>query len=565
MAQGMNSKKRSRSQFIPRLPSADLQNYVLSRVSQGEGVDPRPTVTLPSGVHRHEGAGVGPPSASSLSPLETERIKRRDMPVVRRPNEFGLGNATKAHVLHAESETLHRAMGSLVDDMFASSSRAPRDALLNTWTSFHEKWFNNSDIIPLTPEKILGVSSLFKLGRYKSFKNYMSRIKDHHISAGHSWSDKLDLVSRKCTRSVLRGLAPSHRSEQFDLMKVMNALKDVAPLASSGPINPRAMILVSTLFMLRELEASAVDRRDVTFTEDSVTLRLPVSKVDWQAKGCSRTWSCLCDRGLSCPVHVLLDHCALLERTFGDRNCPLFPTTDLEYCTKAGVVNTIREAVLMAKGTAKDGRGNWCISGHTFRITGARTLCAWGLDPITIQLIGRWGSTAVLSYLADAPLQGFCNRLSRSCEFSIIQDVQPKAASDMDLKAHVKSLVNDYMDRIDRTASLRRELRQLTEEVGDIAHQVDGMGIMLNSNSTGKEVWTGRNDASKVAHQSIVDLAEPTSHWKTLCGWSFAGKLHAETIRYTIDGLDGYRKCPKCHPRSPASASSTSASSSSED
>ena len=200
----MNSKKRSRSQFIPRLPSADLQGYVLSRVSQGEGADPRPTVTLPSGVHRHEGAGVGPPSASSRSPLETERIKRRDMPVVRRPNEFGLGNATKAHVLHAESETLHRAMGSLVDDMFASSSRAPRDAPLNTWTSFHEKWFNNSGIIPLTPEKILGVSSLFKLGRYKSFKNYMSRIKDHHISAGHSWSDKLYLVSRKCTRSTDR-------------------------------------------------------------------------------------------------------------------------------------------------------------------------------------------------------------------------------------------------------------------------------------------------------------------------------------------------------------------------
>ena len=44
----------------------------------------------------------------------------------------------------------------------------------------------------------------------------------------------------------------------------------------------------------------------------------------------------------------------------------------------------------------KDCNDTWIISGHTFRITGARTVSAWGLDPVTIQLLGRWGSMAVL-------------------------------------------------------------------------------------------------------------------------------------------------------------------------
>ena len=37
--------------------------------------------------------------------------------------------------------------------------------------------------------------------------------------------------------------------------------------------------------MLRELEASAIDRGDVLLNEDSVTIALPVPETDWEAKG----------------------------------------------------------------------------------------------------------------------------------------------------------------------------------------------------------------------------------------------------------------------------------------
>ena len=40
------------------------------------------------------------------------------------------------------------------------------------------------------------VSALFKLGGYRSYKNYISRIKDLHITSGFLWHSGLDLIVR---------------------------------------------------------------------------------------------------------------------------------------------------------------------------------------------------------------------------------------------------------------------------------------------------------------------------------------------------------------------------------
>ena len=124
---------------------------------------------------------------------------------------------------------------------------------------------------------------------------------------------------------MLRGLAGKTRSEPFDLVKVFNCLSECkTDLATQGPINPRALIPCSTFFLLRELEASAVDISDVSFGDSFVTLTLPVSKVDWAAKGCRRTWKCICHLDRPCPFHVLLGHFRLLE-ALGFKHGPFFP------------------------------------------------------------------------------------------------------------------------------------------------------------------------------------------------------------------------------------------------
>eukprot|EP00435_Cladocopium_sp_Y103_P050888 s1251_g15.t1 len=368
------------------------------------------------------------------------------------------------------------ALQELVNDMYASSSRAPRDALLKTWTKFHYKWFDQStEVLPITEEKLLKISSLFKKGGYKSVKNYLSRIKEHHVTSGFDWNERLDIVSRKCSRSVLRGLGGAHRSEAFDLQAVSEGLTfSEDALVPKGPVNPLALIVTSTFFMLREVEASSLETKDVTFSGDAVSIRLPVSKVDWQARGCTRTWHCLCDKGLPCVMHILKEHVQFLGREFGGREASLFPTTDGQICTKQSVVDTIRKAIDLTGGSSKDASGNWRVSGHTFRITGARVLCKFGLDPITIQLIGRWGSSAVLTYLAEAPLDGFHHRMGTSLDHRVQPDVpleHLKLQSELDSRAEVYNLISEHNMLMEETTRLRSQISTIARHCEDTEHR----------------------------------------------------------------------------------------------
>ena len=74
--------------------------------------------------------------------------------------------------------------------------------------------------------------------------------------------------------------------------------------------------------------------RDANFDGGSkantVTWRLPVSKTDAAAKGCERTWGCLCSpRAIACPYHAAVAQDKLLMDKFPehreDRDIPLFP------------------------------------------------------------------------------------------------------------------------------------------------------------------------------------------------------------------------------------------------
>ena len=400
-----------------QLPSDDIEGW-LKKVnsSAGHGAASQ----LAGGKHQVDSWETRHPAkrpATLDSRSTQEKRKRSDMPVVRK-SETGAMAVVRDRLEAGTSKD--EVVRSLVNDFYASSSQAPRNSQIKTWEKYHEVWYGDRELVwPLTEQKLIRVSALFKLGGYKSFKNYLSRAKDHHISLGFEWTDKLDSVARKCSRSVLRGLAGSTRSMDFDLGKIAaNLPAGLRPMDENGPAHPRAMIVTATMFLLRELEASAIDVEDISFSEVKVTLHLPVSKTDWQAKGCSRSWTCVCDTQLPCVFHILEAHMKDLNAFYrAEEVChmgrPLFPTQAGSYCTKQGVVNTLREAVEISGGNSLRGDGTPALSGHAFRITGARTLARSGLDCITIQLLGRWGSNAIPSYLAESPLEGFAERLHR--------------------------------------------------------------------------------------------------------------------------------------------------------
>ena len=57
---------------------------------------------------------------------------------------------------------------------------------VEVWRKFHCWWFGSDiPVLPLAVEKIKAISSLFKVGGYKSYRNYLSRIKEEHLRAGY--------------------------------------------------------------------------------------------------------------------------------------------------------------------------------------------------------------------------------------------------------------------------------------------------------------------------------------------------------------------------------------------
>ena len=110
------------------------------------------------------------------------------------------------------------------------------------------------------------------------------------------------------------------------------------PLVMRGPVNTMAVVVMLTMFLLREIEGSLAEVGHITMSVDEKTIpwRLPASKTDPQAKGCTQSWGCTCltpqDPARECPYHTMRDHPAHLKAHFGedaeDPHFPLFPTAE---------------------------------------------------------------------------------------------------------------------------------------------------------------------------------------------------------------------------------------------
>ena len=91
----------------------------------------------------------------------------------------------------ANPEKFVRAMAEYEKDKFTNLGLQARDTWLQTWVEFQSDCNGEEEWLPLTVQKIARVSSLFKAGRYRSFPNYFSRVKEEHVRAGFPLSPQL--------------------------------------------------------------------------------------------------------------------------------------------------------------------------------------------------------------------------------------------------------------------------------------------------------------------------------------------------------------------------------------
>eukprot|EP00973_Karenia_brevis_P020371 2797216-Karenia_brevis.AAC.1 len=192
------------------------------------------------------------------------------------------------------------------------------------------------------------------------------------------------------------------------------------PWVKGGPVGPCNAMICGAWWMTREVELSCTRAKLVRIEQRREGLvaswALPSSKADQTAVGVERTHGCCCSVpgwASLCPAHAMLRQIEYLRCLFPSKfdscgipadDLPLFPSSSGEPCTKDTVFKTIEQTAvtLGLPMWTSDGLRQW--TGHSLRVTGAQNMAKAGLDTWIIQLLGRWGSQAVRTYIRDAPL-----------------------------------------------------------------------------------------------------------------------------------------------------------------
>ena len=226
-----------------------------------------------------------------------------------------------------------------------------------------------------------------------------------------------------------------------------------------------------------------VQGRDVQKRRCEVTLQLPVSKVDPEAKGCSRTHCCICRPVQSstcaastsqalmftplqscscregherlCVFHALMNIVISLHKQQAFRpNAYLFgpggrmPTTrQISTLAKCCAVTLGHGSLDEWHSGAVDRRAQ-----HSFQVAGAQFLARSGLDVAVIQLLGRWGSNAIMRCVQTAALvpertartvARALNRHAGKEEDSTSCDNQIPATGNRDFQEMVRRLISE--------------------------------------------------------------------------------------------------------------------------
>ena len=444
----------------------------------------------------------------------------------------GSAEAAKAMTAAASGSAKDRALKALEDGLYAASSRGPQLALVRTWTKFHQAWFKGTrPVIPLSQESLKAVGAMFKCGGYTSFRNYIYAMKSEHVRQGHQWNQAMDKTAKDVIRSVLRGLGPSKRSDPLHVNFALDVTQSWGTnhCRLDRPCNASAMTLAGIYFMTREIELSGALQHEMSVHDNGkvCTWLLPASKKDHEAAGVTRTIECMCDMTQVCPTHFLQKYLKDLKE-FGDRlgidsdALPLFPNPEGRALKKHEVVAMVRDIAREYMPEASEDVIDR-HTGHIFRITGARHYSHLGMDPLTIAIHGRWTSNAILTYLADAPLQSMRSRMRPS-----------------DGPKHEPEFAG-HRDRMDDN-QLTERIKALEEalKIPEPAKPVVTVGYVSNLSSM------------MIHLQRKPEPYEQTHEWTTKCGWKWAGKPHVQITQAVPLGGEGqkWKDCPKCFPKS---------------
>ena len=365
---------------------------------------------------------------------------------------------------------------------------------------------------------------------------------------GYNFDATLSRVLKDTVRSCNRGRGAPLKPMALPVVRLgeLTSGSD-RPWSVDGPVGPGRAILLGSWFMMREQEMATTRACLVTLTDEhgetkdmEVTWTLPASKNDVEAAGVSRSHGCCCTSGGRagiCPYHAAVDQMKLLKKLFptrfadgvADSELPFFPSEAGVVVGKLAMVETIIQAAEILKVPKVSADGSERVSGHSLRVTGAQGLVKAGLEVWAVQLLGRWGSDTVLSYVRSVPLQRSSEWARRAMENTLEQKlVQDKAVTEENLK---ESRAEDDMVRLQHR--LERELKTAKE----------AEKVHLAPRDSSCFVRSARGAFHKVGQSEGC-----SPMWVSACGWRFCSS--EATLFFNELPEDAHYKflCAKCLP-----------------
>eukprot|EP00435_Cladocopium_sp_Y103_P021389 s227_g5.t1 len=442
-----------------------------------------------------------------------------------------------------------QSLAELESDVLAKTTAPAVQSRLRTFRALAAVW--ELPPFPITVEVIKAVSASFKKGGYRSAHLYFQAAVQHQIRVmGEPVSALVHACIRDMCRSIRRGLGPSRLKDVFPLA----ALEQIPPGPSEEPFDLsnlthfKDVMLISSWFMLRELELAAACASHLSLSGDLVTLLVPTHKTETAGNSTYRALRCVCRvRQIDlCPWHASERHLVRLQHRsdiHAPQQFPLCPTASGQVPSKHLLVAQIRK-VLQQSGVAttrEDGHGNTAerFSGHCCRVAGAQFLISAGISQSMVQLLGRWSSSAIERYTQTAGLQ-------------LAPDISVHAAASQNLSqrsidGHEGHTVQTKRQRVSHPMETSSSISELKTAHDSLSRLVDKIGSDMETLRTAilpvQQTFVVRG-RSKVAH--IIAIPEAHNNpqdWRTKCGWQYG----VSRFFRIADISEPFRPCKKCH------------------
>ena len=429
-----------------------------------------------------------------------------------------------AYHLATSTKNIRSAVNKLKANFWAPSSRASRDIKRSEVVRLARLVAGTAQqVFPLSQEVVEGVAACIKDANMKSGDQYLNELKLCHIEQGFDLPPWLVRTLAMCKKALMRNKGPVKRAMEAKLEDIEEEQWAIDGADADNGINPALSYAWACLWMLREIEASECKWEHVQMDRQrkTVSLMIPISKMDQDAKGIKRTLQC-------CGENVCSRFCAwnvwlrMVEEFPKRKEKKGYLFTD----KFKGKLNKNKMIEAWRKVTRKQ------VTGHSARRSGAMEHVRRGLQLQELAFLGRWKSAVVLTYANDALQEVPANRNGRN-ETQMGSGTGTPMPWTPCRQPSTPMCLTPWVSK-KRTLPEQVEGEDETQQKSETPAK-QSLWVSSCDSRKGKRVWHRVTNAG---------WQIPMAKWNTACGWNFT--KNPEKVRLSMALQFNQTRCRKC-------------------